>query len=264
MFPLGIAAWFGYELPLERRLELITRAGFSTTFLWLDEEEDMVRDGRADEMPVMVKKHGLILDSVHAGFRHCNCLWSKSKEEQALYKAEIERTMLFCGKHGIPSAVIHITLGFNPPSQNQNGIEIIRSIVSQAEKLGVRIALENTKRPAYLEPIFNEIKSSNLGFCYDCSHDFLTGQSEGGILVRWGNRLFTTHISDAKGENDDHLQLGEGTIDWSKYVNAFLRDSYKGALILEIEKHNANTNPESFLETGYNGLRKIARMLEKI
>ena len=147
MFPLGIAAWFGYDLPLESRLEMIARTDFSTTFLWFDEEEDMVRDGRADEMPVMVKKHGLKLDNVHAGFRHCNCLWSESKAEQALYKTEIERALLFCEKHDIPSAVIHITSGFNPPSQNQNGIEIIRSLVSQAEKLGVRIALENTKRP---------------------------------------------------------------------------------------------------------------------
>jgi sugar phosphate isomerase/epimerase len=263
MLSLGTASFFGYDMPMEKRLGIIAQAGFNTTFLWFDEEEEMIRDGRADEMPSLVKQYGLKLDNIHAGFRHSNFLWSESKAEQKLYKAEIEKTLRFCGKHHIPILVMHITLGFTPPPQTQEGIEIIRELVSQAKELGVIIALENLKRPDYLEPVFSQIKSGNLGFCYDCSQDFLQGQSQGGILKKWGNLLTTTHISDAKGVNDDHLQLGEGTIDWNKFVKAFPRDSYKGTLLLEIAKHDAATSPESYLKTGFTGLLKIAKMLEK-
>jgi sugar phosphate isomerase/epimerase len=264
MLPLGIAARFGgYNLPMEKRLELIAQAGFNTTFLWLDEAEDMVRDGRADDVPGLVRQHGLKLDNIHASFRHSNLLWSESRADNEIIRRECETALYFCGKHSIPYAVMHVTFGFTPPPQNQTGIDIIHSLVTKAEGLGVTIALENLKRPDYLEPIFQEIKSDNLGFCYDCSQDFLDGQSRGRILKKWGKRLVTTHISDAKGAGGEHLQLGEGTIDWNTFAEVFPRGSYKGVLMAEIAKHAQGLSAISFLKMEYLKLREIAALLVK-
>jgi sugar phosphate isomerase/epimerase len=260
---LGISSWFGYDLPLEKRLQMIVKAGFSATCLWFGEEEEMVRDGCADRIPVLVREQGLTLDNVHAAFRYCNLLWSESQKEKALFRQECSTALLFCAKHHIPNVVVHICLGTNPPPQTGGGISVIHDLVSQAEGSGVTIALENTLRPDYLEPIFSGIKSPNLGFCYDCSHDFLLGQSKGAILKKWGSLLVATHISDARGARDDHLQLGEGTIDWSTFVEAFPHNTYKGVLQLEIGKHAANLAPETFLQTAYEKTLQLAEMLDK-
>jgi sugar phosphate isomerase/epimerase len=263
VFPLGISSWFGYELSLEKRLELIVQAGFSATCLWFGEEEPMVREGLADQLPVLVYEHGLILDNVHAAFRHTNSIWSGSQDERELARRECETAMLFCGKHRIPNIVMHVSHGINPPPWNKTGISIIHDLVSRAEDLGVTIALENTMRPDYLEPIFSSIESPNLGFCYDCSHDFLHGQSRGAILKKWGPLLVATHISDARGARDDHLQLGEGIIDWSLLTQVFPRDTYNGVLQLEIEKHAAELPPEMFLQIAYERLCHLAETLGK-
>ena len=262
MIPLGISSWFGYELPLNERLDMIVKVDFSTTCLWLGEEEGMVSNGQADAMPEMVRERGLTLDNVHAPFRHCNFFRSESQSEKLLVRQDYEKSLFFCDKHHIPIMVIHITGGTNPPPLTRAGMQIIRDLVSLAENAGVTIALENTRRPDYLEAIFSEIQSANLGFCYDSSHDFLHGQSQGRLLKKWGSFLATTHISDSKGDSDDHLLLGEGTIDWHKFAESFPRSTYNGPLLLEVEKHDAELPPERFLQMSYEKVRELAEMLE--
>jgi sugar phosphate isomerase/epimerase len=63
--------------------------------------------------------------------------------------------------------------------------------VAQAESQGVTIALENTRRPDYLDWAFSHIQSSNLGFCYDSSHDFI-GANPGEESGEMGPVLTTT------------------------------------------------------------------------
>ena len=74
MLPLGMFSWFGYSLPLEKRLEMIKQAGFDATCLWFGDEEEMVEDGLADRMPGLVRGMALYLDNVHAPFRNHHLL----------------------------------------------------------------------------------------------------------------------------------------------------------------------------------------------
>lgn len=50
---LGIFSWFGFVMPLRKRLELIKNAGFDVTSLWWEDEEGNPPT-RKDEMPRMV------------------------------------------------------------------------------------------------------------------------------------------------------------------------------------------------------------------
>lgn len=263
MLSLGIYSWFGYSLPLEKRLEMIKQAGFNATCLWFGHEEKMVADGLADEMPGLVRGMGLVLDNIHAPFWDHYLLWSESQDAMAKIRKELETTLLFCGKHHIPNMVAHLASGANFPPPSPSGLQLIRDLVSQAENLGVTIAVENTKRPAYLEYIFSNIQSPNLGFCYDSSHDFLPEQSRGLELEKWGDLLVTTHLSDNYGVNDDHLLPGKGTIDWQAIERYFPKNSYKGVLMLEVDGPDASKGftPEEFLQSGYQWLRRFEEML---
>lgn len=266
MFPLGINSWFGYSLPLEKCLEMIKKAGFDATCLWFGHEEKMVRDGRADQMPGLVRGMGLALDNIHAPYEHSNLLWSELPEENELIRQELITSLQFCSKHEIPIIVLHITKGAYPPPITKNGLRIIQDLVNQAEGLGITMALENTRHPAYLEYIFSNIQSPNLGFCYDSSHDFLPEQSRGRELAKWGDLLVTTHLADNNGINDDHLLPGKGTIDWQAVERYFPNNSYKGVLMLEVDGSDSSKGftPEEFLQNGYQWLRQFGKRLANI
>jgi sugar phosphate isomerase/epimerase len=201
MLKLGHCLWFEYDSPVSTRLDLIKKAGFIATFLWLGagEEARLAREGKADSLPVIIRDKGLFLDNIHAPFVHANFIWSPAEEERQVIRREYEDTLRFAAKHGIPTVVLHIVKGLNPPPFSAAGLTIIRQLVNLAGGLGVDIALENTLHTAYLEPIFTEIQSPNLGLCYDSGCDFMAGHSGGGILKKWGHLLKTTHISDTNG-----------------------------------------------------------------
>jgi sugar phosphate isomerase/epimerase len=263
MLKLGHCLWFEYDAPVSARLDLITKAGFTATFLWLGagEEARLAREGKADSLPAMIRDRGLFLENLHAPFAHANYLWSPAKEDRQVIRQEYEDALRFCARHGIPTAVMHIVKGVSPPPFRSTGVDIIRGLVALAGDLGVNIALENTLHTAYLEPIFTEIPSPNLGLCYDCSSDFLAGHSRGGLLKRWGHLLKTTHISDAGGNREEHLQLGEGEIDWDVFVKAFPRDTYRGTLLAEIVNTGDNIIAEEHLKTTFSRLAALAGRL---
>ena len=79
---LGTFAWFGYQLPLAKRLNLIKQSGFSHTFLWMGSSEPLVESGRAHEMPGMVADAGLAVDHAHAIYENANAFWSDKPSER--------------------------------------------------------------------------------------------------------------------------------------------------------------------------------------
>jgi sugar phosphate isomerase/epimerase len=267
MLPLGIYAWFGYEMSLGKRLKLIANAGFSTTCVWFGDEQEMVRDGRADQIPALVRDTGLILDNIHAPFWHSNYLWAESQNEKEIVRRELMDALSFCGRHHIPIMVMHLSAGKTPPPPNQSGLQLIIDLIQQAEDLGVTIAMENSEDYGnhYLEYVFSNIRSPNLGFCYDSSHDAIAEVFHGRALEKWGSLLATTHLSDNNGINDDHLLPGSGTIDWQKVMKHFPKGNYKGTLMLEVDGPEANKGLTSdvFLELGYQKVRQLAEMLEQ-
>jgi sugar phosphate isomerase/epimerase len=268
MLPLGIFCWFVYDLPLEKRLKLIAEAGFSSTCLWFDKEEPMVRDGQADEMPGLVRQCGLTLDNIHAPFWKSNYLWSESTSEKSVIHEELSNALSYCGKHKIPNMVMHLSAGKTPPPPNQSGLQLIGDLVKQAEDLGVTIAMENAEDYGnhYLDFVFTNIQSPNLRFCYDSSHDAIANEFRGQALEKWGSLLAVTHFSDNHGVNDDHVLPGYGSIDWQRVMKQFPKGSYKGTIMLEVDGPEANKGftVEGFLDTAYLKARELAEMAENV
>jgi sugar phosphate isomerase/epimerase len=268
MMQLGIFSWFGFDLPLKKRLELIAKAGFSATCIWFDNEEPMVKNGQADTMSGLVHECGLILDNIHAPFWKSNYLWSESKNEQSVIHDQLSKSLSFCGKHQIPNMVMHLSAGKTPPPPNQSGLQLIGDLVKQAEELGVTIAMENAEDNGnhYLDFVFTNIQSPNLRFCYDSSHDAIANEFRGQALGKWGSLLAVTHFSDNHGINDDHLLPGYGNIDWPRVMKQFPKSSYKGTIMLELDGLEANKGftAESFLNSAYLKAQELAEMVENI
>jgi sugar phosphate isomerase/epimerase len=265
MLPLGMFSWFGIDLPLESRLNLIKKAGFSTTCLWYGEEEDMVRNNQADLMPRLVQERGLKIDNIHVPYKNANYIWSEANNKREIIWRELTEEIIFCSKHNIPIIVMHPAKGQTPPPPNKYGLQFFRELVKTAENRNITIALENL--PAgneCLEYLFSQIPSPNLGFCYDSSHDNIAATFKWQALQKWGERLATAHISDNLGKKDDHFIPGQGNIDWTAVMSRIPK-GYIGALLLELDNPKAlkGIKPGEFLISAYVQIKKLEEMLGK-
>jgi sugar phosphate isomerase/epimerase len=260
MTALGIFSWFGYALPIRKRLELIAAAGFESTCLWLGVEEELVAASEPDRMSALAHGLGLTIDNVHAPYVGCNALWTES-DAHAVF-ATYDAAIAFCHRHRIPVTVIHVTQGSRPPPKGDAGLERIRELARRAGEKDVVLAIENCARPDYVDFLLSECDAHSLGLCYDSSHDFLNGNRSVEILKRWGHRLITTHFSDNLGEKDDHLLPGDGTIDWEGVSDGFPAKTYTGPVLLEVYPAPGNRiDAESFLREAHGRAKQLAEKL---
>jgi sugar phosphate isomerase/epimerase len=264
MLPLGIYSWFGYKLSFRKRLEMIAAAGFTVTSVWFGEEEDLVREGRTEEMPAIARERGLALDNIHAPFWNSNLLWSDSNDQRQIIRKEITEAITYCERHQIPITVMHLCGGETPPTPNETGLRLLHDLVKIAEDNNVTIALENLEYAGnrHLDFVFSNIESANLGFCYDSSHDNIAREFKQQALTKWGHLLATTHISDNLGTLDDHFLPGKGNIHWPEVMKSIPKN-YQGAFLLEVDNPNAGKSltPEDFLQQAYKQASRLSKMV---
>jgi len=96
--------------------------------------------------------------------------------------------------------------------------EFFPPLIEQAVGCGCRLALENIyeETPGTLIQLVEGIDSEWFGHCFDAGHWHLFGrQPMAGWLDALGAKLFHLHLHDNHGRADEHLPVGEGTIDFS-------------------------------------------------
>lgn len=259
---VGIFSWFGFIMPIQERLRLIKEAGFDSTAIWWEDEEgDKVI--KKEEFPKLVKDSGLIFENIHAPFLNCNMLWS---EDEGLRKITVKKHVNLiedCARYDIPLMVMHISEGFLLKTPNELGIKSIREVIKEAENNNVKIAIENTDNNFFIDYALKNIHSPNLGFCFDTSHNEISDRNDINLLKKYGERLFTLHISDNDGLKDRHWIPYEGNINWGKMKKDFPIENYKGNLSMEIftKEEDKNKSPEEFLLKAYKNICKLRNYL---
>ena len=174
----GIFSWYGYQSSLQNRLELIAEAGFESTCIWYGEEEDSFKDGTIGKYIRNARDLGLYVDNIHAPFDQCNFIWSNIPQKREFIFRIFKESINFCSKHEIPTVVMHICQGNNCPPISNSGLGLFQRLLDVAENRGVKIAIENGRKPNYIDKFFTTFNSQNLGLCFDSSHDALYGQME--------------------------------------------------------------------------------------
>ena len=211
MAKLSICSEFSFPLPMNERLKKIKAAGFeATSFEWEGDDKDSVPD--------LARKLGLDIDYIHAPFdplkNNPNFLWTDYQAGDE-YLDMLVSCINDCKLHKIPTVVIHITWFEDSPGITELGIDRVKRLVDYAEKQEVNLAFENLNYLEQLDYIFQHINSNRLGFCYDNGHENWR-HPKADCLSRYGHRLFTVHLNDNFGDNDQHLLPYDGTIDWKK------------------------------------------------
>ncbi|OQA83953.1 MAG: Inosose isomerase [Lentisphaerae bacterium ADurb.Bin242] len=101
----------------------------------------------------------------------------------------------------------------------------------------LKLAVENCLRgdAGFIIRLVDAIGRPDVGINCDTGHAFLyETQDVAGLIRRFGKRLFTTHLQDNFGENDDHQMPGLGYIDWFAVVRAIRETGYAGPLMMEM------------------------------
>lgn len=259
---VGIFSWFGFIMPIQERLRLIKEAGFDSTAIWWEDEEgDKVI--KKEEFPKLVKDSGLIFENIHAPFLNCNMLWSEDEDLRKITVKKHVDLIEDCERYDIPLIVMHISEGFLLKEPNKLGIKSIREVIKEAENNNVKVAIENTDNNFFIDYVLNDIDSSNLGLCFDTSHNEISDRNDINLLKKYGDRLFTLHISDNDGLKDRHWIPYEGNIDWEKMKKDFPIENYKGHVSMEIftKDEDKNKSPEEFLVKAYKNIYKLRNYL---
>lgn len=255
---ISIYSWFGFNIPMGERFKLMKRVGFDSTFIWWGDEYVGI-DGPKEKHPDMARRNGLLIENVHLPFSNANELWTDSLESEDIikgYACSIEE----CADYNIPTAVLHLTSGNNPPSPSVKGLDRIKKLVELAGKKAVNIALENLRKPEYLEFIFSNIQSDRLGFCYDSGHENCYTKGTDFLSI-YGSRLMALHLHDNDGTDDQHLIPGEGNVDWYALMKKLNGTRYSGAIALEVTNEfsqcSENKKPEMFLKRAFEAAKRL-------
>ncbi|MBW2412777.1 MAG: sugar phosphate isomerase/epimerase [Deltaproteobacteria bacterium] len=122
------------------------------------------------------------------------------------------------------------------------GIKSLNAIIAKAHRLGLSVCLENMfpRIQSFYEPShFTDIleRLPDLKLTLDSGHANIGVRNEQKIfefIRQFGNRIGHVHLSDNLGHRDDHLPIGEGTINFQKIAEALNGCGYDDTITLEI------------------------------
>lgn len=234
------------DISLDQLHRIIHQAGFDSVMIWWGENRE--------EYLKCAAKYNLEISNAHLPFDDISKLWipnSSAGDEHAQWLCE---QIAVLGACEIPVAVMHLTKGPATHPYNSTGLDRIKRIVESAEKSGVKIAFENLWLTNYLDYVFDNIYSENIGFCYDIGHQHYFSP-ERDVLNDFKNKLLALHISDNDSEKDSHSLPYDGTVNWTAFAKTLSEISYNGVLSLEVQQERnpiyANLCAQEFIELAY-------------
>lgn len=246
-------AWFGYELPKNDCFALLKESGFDGVTLWWasDFGDDNFRIN-----PALARNAGLFVENIHAPFETINNLWLDTMDGNSLLDYFMQ-LVADCANYDIPTMVLHLSSGSNPPPHNKLGLNRMKRIVEKAESHGVNIAFENLRRLEYLDYMLSNLDSPCAGFCYDSGHHACWAPND-DLLAKYGSRLMALHLHDNDGTGDQHLLPFDGTIDWLETMRNIAQTGYTGPVALEVENSGyEKLPPNEFLSVALERGKKL-------
>jgi len=259
---LGIYSWFGVNLHIKERLFLIKESGFDSTMLWWGDQVAFWELNK-EELMKEANKLGLEVENFHLPYNHAHFLWEDNEESKEVVKSTIEG-INDCKRFGVEGVVIHVENDRLMHLNEKAGIDNLKRVIETADKNGVIVAIENTKQNHIVEKVLESIDNPWLKLCYDASHDWLSGGSQGNIIDRFGHRLEYLHLSDNDLIEDRHWIPGDGKISWSKLMNALHEVSYHGNISFEVCPFDQEVHANTLLSRVYEFGQKCRVYLDEL
>lgn len=164
---------------------------------------------------------------------------------------------------GAKKAVVHPSLisgmgAFVMEQANPLAVDFIGKVVERSRALGLTPCVENMfpRYRSYVDPedflpLFDAFP--DLSMTFDTGHANIDDQGTNRIqrfLKKFPNRIKHVHVSDNKGQYDDHFAVGEGTVDFKGFVKTLKQMDYNDTITLEVfgKDRNKLTGSRKWLE----------------
>jgi sugar phosphate isomerase/epimerase len=121
----------------------------------------------------------------------------------------------------------------------ENSLEIFSRFGERIKDADSRLMIENVyeRSPDDMQMVFEHLEDQNVGFCLDTGHQAVFSRTP---LVKWldtlGPYLSQLHLHDNTGQADDHLAMGQGSIDFKTLFRS-LKVLKKHPPVITLEPH---------------------------
>ena len=164
--------------------------------------------------------------SVHAPI----CDWNIGALSDRLRRASLEETLetiSASAELGASTVTVHPGLSsMAVDGMGQQAMararESLKAIDAASRDAGVVVAIENMPQvPFFLGRTAADLESlidgTDLGVCFDIGHANTAGQID-EMIDTFGDRIVNVHIHDNNGKRDEHLTIGDGSIDFPRVL----------------------------------------------
>lgn len=163
-------------------------------------------------------------------------------KEQTGYLKILEKTFTYAQKVQAEFVVVHTNEAWQGEKSKVQAMVIkrLRKIISLAKSYGVQVLIENvglrTKNNVLFDlneymalfDVFPDAKA-----LIDTGHAHVNGWDIPSVIEELGGKLAACHVHDNSGNGDEHLPVGEGTINWRKYFAAVKKHAPEAVQVLE-------------------------------
>ncbi len=219
---LGFSATEYFGIPVTELIRLAVKHGFSAV--------SPTYSAHIAEDCAAAKECGAELQFMHAPIGKAADMWSIDRDRRERALNELIVCSECAARYEIPVMVVHTWMGFdNDHTPTREGLDSHSKLVSGAERIGVKIAYENSEGVETLFALMKHFDGyETAGFCWDSGHELCYNYGE-DLLADFGDRLLVTHLNDNLGISDPdgkihftddlHLLPFDGKVDWKRAVS---------------------------------------------
>ncbi|GAA5193816.1 sugar phosphate isomerase/epimerase [Rugosimonospora acidiphila] len=227
--------------------QIKSSSSFITAFeLSVDFAMDIVTDEHLDALAAL--RASGVEYSVHAPFRDLNIASLNDGAYQAA-RADMMRAIRIADRVGATAINVHPGIhGYYPaefwPRMKRLEQDVFEELSAFGADRGIRVMVENLiKTNVHFEDtwtldgiiqLHDEWDADNKGVCLDTGHAHQAGLNVAEALRRLGKRVRHLHLHDNHGGPiDEHLPIGDGTIEWEPFFQVLEELDFQGYGVFE-------------------------------
>ena len=278
IFPMkkGISIWSFAPSPLKECFELAKKAGFDGVEVALDEKGEIALDSTREDIlkvKAAADEAGIELYSVASGLYWSYNYTSDDPAVREKAKNATRKQLQIAAWLGCDTILVvpgAVSVCFAPELgvvdydvAYTRAQEALKELAPEAERLGVKIGVENVWNNFLLSPLemarfIDEIGSDYVGSYFDVGNVQYIGHPEQWVKIL-GKRIFKVHFKDyrkAVGSLDGFVDLLAGDVNYPAVMDAFRAIGYDNWVTGEMLPPYTHY-PETILYNTSNSMDKI-------
>ena len=243
---IGVSMLYCLSEPFHKMIKRLAKVEVQLVEV-VDEGLHELSKKRVAKLNELAKAKG-IRYTVHAPFADIN-IASPSKPMLNASIKRLEQSMAYASDLNAQLWVFHPGAktgisSFYPNQDWKQNIQTIKELHETAEKHGLNTAIENLpekygfimRNPEDFQKFYKQTSLNDVGITLDVGHANLESQTI-NFLKKLPDKIVHMHISDNMGENDQHLGIGYGKIDWQQFAETLKEIAYDKNIIIEAIEH---------------------------